>query len=139
MRYRSKISGPLLDRIDIHIEVPAVGLRDISTRQNAESSQQIRARVNDARKIQQDRLAAVGLHGNSQMDQRAIQKYCQLESEGERFLNRIIEKLGFSMRAYARILKVARTIADLARAELIATEHLAEAVQYRSLDRAVKK
>lgn len=134
-RYRSRISGPLLDRIDLHVEVPAVAYRDLSGNQATESSASIAARIMGARKIQQHRFAGVKVHCNAQMNARLIKKHCELDSDGHRMLEMAGEKLGFSARSYSRILKVARTIADLDSVETIRTNHLAEAIQYRNLDR----
>ncbi len=134
-RYWSKISGPLLDRIDIHLEVPAVEWRDLTATRDAESSEKIRERVSDARQIRLARLAGTGLYSNAQMGSPQIKKFCQLSDQSMSFLEKAVEKLGLSARAYHRILKIARTIADLERAEHIQTAHIAEAVQYRSLDR----
>ncbi len=134
-RYRSRISGPLLDRIDLHVEVPAVAYRDLSDNRETESSAAIAARVLEARQIQQQRFQGSKVHCNAQMNARLIKKYCELDAAGHRMLELAGEKLGFSARSYSRILKVARTIADLAGSEAIHEPHLAEAIQYRSLDR----
>jgi len=134
-RYRSRISGPLLDRIDLHVEVPAVAYRDLSGNYETESSAAIAARVLKARQIQQQRFHGTKVHCNAQMNARLIKKYCELDEEGHRILELAGEKLGFSARSYSRILKVARTIADLDGSASIRTPHLAEAIQYRNLDR----
>jgi len=134
-RYRSRISGPLLDRIDLHVEVPAVAYRDLSGNYETESSAAIAARVLKARQIQQQRFHGTKVHCNAQMNARLIKKYCELDEEGHRILELAGEKLGFSARSYSRILKVARTIADLDGSAAIRTPHLAEAIQYRNLDR----
>ncbi len=134
-RYRSRISGPLLDRIDLHVEVPAVAYRDLSGNQETESSGSIAARVLTARLIQQQRFQGTKVHCNAQMNARLIKKHCELDEEGHRILELAGEKLGFSARSYSRILKVARTIADLDGSPSIRTAHLAEAIQYRNLDR----
>ncbi|MEI7448537.1 MAG: YifB family Mg chelatase-like AAA ATPase [Desulfomonile sp.] len=134
-RYWSKISGPLLDRIDIHLEVPSVQWRDLTAMPNGESSQDIRARVNRAREIQLTRLGKTGLFSNAQMGSALIKKHCPMGTESMNFLEKAFTKLGLSARAYHRVLKIARTIADLDSAEEIQTAHVAEAVQYRSLDR----
>lgn len=134
-RYRSRISGPLLDRIDIHVEVPAVSYRDLSDLREGESSSAIAARVLKARAIQQERFKGSKVHCNAQMNSRLIRKHCELGAAGHRMLELAGEKLGFSARSYSRILKVARTIADLNHSENISEQHLAEAIQYRSLDR----
>ena len=134
-RYRSRISGPLLDRIDIHIEVPAVKYRDLADRGDAESSAAIAARVEQSRTIQAERFKGTKIHCNSQMTPRFIKKYCELDANGNRMLELVTDKLGLSARTYTRILKVSRTIADLDRSEHISEQHIAEAIQYRSLDR----
>jgi magnesium chelatase family protein len=134
-QYRSRISGPLLDRIDIHIEVPAVKYRDLSDRAEGESSTEIVKRVEKAREIQRERFRGTKVHSNAQMSPRQIRKFCEPDAAGHRLLELVTERLGFSARAYTRILKVARTIADLEGSESIREQHLAEAIQYRSLDR----
>jgi magnesium chelatase family protein len=134
-RYWSKISGPLLDRIDIHIEVPSIEWRDLTAVTDGESSETIRVRVNRARKIQLDRLGGAGLFSNAQMRSGLLKKHCRLGSDSMKFLEKAVEKLGLSARAYHRILKIARTIADLAGEQEIQSAHVAEAIQYRSLDR----
>lgn len=133
--YRSKISGPLMDRFDIHIEVPAVKFREISSDEQAEKSNDIRERVTKARKIQQDRYRGDGIYANSQMKQRHIRKYCRIDDSCKRLMEHAMDRMGLSARAYSRILKVARTIADLEGAEHISSEHISEAIQYRNLDR----
>ncbi len=134
-RYRSRISGPLLDRIDIHVEVPAVKYKDLAERSAGESSEAIRARVNAAREIQLKRFRSATIFCNAQMGAREQKEYCELEPAGEKLLEVAINRLGLSARAYTRILKVARTIADLDRSEAIHAAHISEAIQYRSLDR----
>jgi magnesium chelatase family protein len=134
-RYISKISGPLLDRIDIHIDVPAVKVSDLSARESIEGSAEIRERVGRARKLQQERFAGETVYCNAQMSPRLIRKHCQLSPGTQSLLERAIIKYGLSARAYDRILKVSRTIADLAGREQIAEPHISEAVQYRTLDR----
>jgi magnesium chelatase family protein len=135
-RYVSKISGPLLDRIDIHIEVPAVKYRELRGEPSAESSDQVRERVVRARRVQQERFAGEkNTYANSQMPPKLIRKYCEISAAGEKQLEDAITRLGLSARAHDRILKVARTIADLAGAPSIEPNHLAEAIQYRTLDR----
>lgn len=132
----SKISGPLLDRIDLHIEVPAVKYKELSSKADGESSQQIRERVIAARDIQMKRFSGrKGMYCNADMQTKDIQNHCKLDSSGEELLRMAITKLGLSARAYDRILKVARTIADLAASNNIRTEHIGEAIQYRGLDR----
>jgi magnesium chelatase family protein len=134
-RYRSRLSGPLLDRIDLHIEAPRVSHQELTGTLPTDSSQQIRQRVETARAIQRQRLQRYGLHTNSQMQTRHIKRFCPLDSAGEQLLANVTDRLGLSARSYSRILKVARTIADLAEAEQIESAHLAEAIQYRNLDR----
>jgi magnesium chelatase family protein len=135
-KYLNKISGPLLDRIDIHIEVIPVSYDKLSEVRSAESSEYIRTRVIKSRKIQTDRFADYKeIHSNAQMPSKLIRKYCKIDSAGKILLKRAMEKIGLSARAYDRILKVARTIADLEEKEDIQSYHLAEAIQYRSLDR----
>ena len=134
-RYRSRISGPLMDRIDLHIEVPAVKYRDLSDRSDGESSAAIAARVEESRKIQRERYKSVKIHANAQMTPRLIRKHCELDASGNRLLELVTDRLGLSARSYSRILKVARTIADLDRSDNIREQHLSEAIQYRSLDR----
>lgn len=134
-RYWSRISGPLLDRIDIHIEAPAVEWRDLTGKVDGEPSDLIRARVNKARDVQLARLANTGLFCNAQMPPRLIKKHCVLAEDGMRVLEKAVQVLGLSARAYHRILKIARTIADLEGAADIRAPHVGEAVQYRTLDR----
>jgi len=132
----SKISGPLLDRIDIHIEVPAVKYTDLSSKKMGELSSSVRGRVKKAREIQRERFTGrKGLFKNADMQSKEIREFCQVDKAGEDLLKQAITKLGLSARAYDRILKVARTIADLAGRANILPEHIGEAIQYRSLDR----
>ena len=134
-RYRSKISGPLMDRIDIHIEVPAVKYKDLVARDSGEPSRVLKERINRARKIQSQRFKGFKIHCNAQMTNRHIKKFCSIDDASQRLLEMAIDKLGLSARAYTRILKVGRTIADLAGGEDISSAHISEAIQYRSLDR----
>jgi magnesium chelatase family protein len=134
-RYRAKISGPLLDRIDIQIEVPAVKYKELSQTTPGEDSATIRTRANQAREGQLKRFAGRTIFCNAQMSSRDIRKFCQLETAGEKLLETAMSRLGLSARAYTRILKVARTIADLAGDDKIGGSHLSEAIQYRALDR----
>jgi magnesium chelatase family protein len=135
-RYMSKISGPLLDRIDIHIEVTPVPFEKLSEDRRGESSVEIRKRVIEARKIQTARFESIGnVHYNAQMSTKHIRKYCVLDEASKQLLKTAMERLNLSARAYDRILKVARTIADLEQTENIVSAHIAEAIQYRSLDR----
>lgn len=134
-KYLSKVSGPLLDRLDIHIEVPQVDFKKLSDDSLSESSQEIRKRVNAARKLQQQRLAGTGISCNSKMTAALTRKFCILDAQSKRLLEKSFDALGLSARAYDKILRVARTIADLDGSENITAEHVTEAVQYRSLDR----
>ena len=129
-RYLGKLSGPLLDRIDLHVEVPAVAYRELRDKTDGTSSADMRARVEQARAIQQRR----GFY-NAYMPSRILRKLCELDDAGERTLEMAVRRLGLSARAHDRILKVARTIADLDDKPGVSAKHLAEAVQYRSLDR----
>jgi magnesium chelatase family protein len=135
-KYMAKISGPLLDRIDIHVEVPGIDLNELSGKKSGESSQLIRSRVQSAREVQSSRFTNIeGVYANSHMESKLISKFCRLDKESSELLKNAMERLGLSARAYDRILKVSRTIADLEGAENILSHHLAEAIQYRSLDR----
>ncbi len=136
-RYRSKISGPLLDRIDIHIEVPAVRYKELSSEASGESSKEIQLRADRAREIQRERFNRSKIYCNAQMSPRQIRKYCQVNEEGYKLLEMAIDRLGLSARAYTRILKLSRTIADLEGKEDISPAHISEAIQYRSLDRSL--
>lgn len=134
-KYIGKISGPLLDRIDLHVEVEAVDYKSLDSSGPEESSEDIRERVNKARKIGYERYKEHGIYSNSELTPELIEKYCKLGEKERKILEEAFDKMGFSARAYGRILKVARTIADLDGVEDIKTEHIAEAIQYRSLDR----
>jgi magnesium chelatase family protein len=135
-RYLSKISGPLMDRIDLHVEVAPVSFDELDAETRGESSQEVQARVTAARTRQNRRFAAAeGIHCNAQMGARQVQTCCTLDEEGRRLLKMSVERLGMSARAYTRILKVARTIADLDGQRAMAAGHVSEAIQYRSLDR----
>lgn len=135
-KYLGKVSGPLLDRIDLHIEVSSVPYQDLEQKsQENETSAQIRARVNRARELQRERYKDEGIYANARLTPKMMEKYCTLTEDGAELLKNAFEALGLSARAHNRILKVARTIADLAESEQIQAEHLAEAIQYRSLDR----
>ena len=134
-RYRSKISGPLLDRIDIHVEVPAVPYRDLMGKVKAEPSRVIQKRVENARKIQEQRFRRSRIFSNARMGSRHIRAHCVIGRESQRLLETAVDKLGLSARAYNRILKIARTLADLAGVENIGVDQIAEAIQYRTLDR----
>ncbi|HEX6617970.1 MAG TPA: YifB family Mg chelatase-like AAA ATPase [Gemmatimonadales bacterium] len=135
-RYRARVSGPLLDRIDIHLEVPSVPYRDLVAAAAEESSEAVRARVERARLRQRERFRdRPGLHANAHMTARDLRRYCSLSEPVERLLRDAVARLGLSARAYHRVVKIARTIADLAGAEDLSTDHVGEAIQYRSLDR----
>ena len=135
-RYMSRVSGPLLDRIDIHLEVPEVKYKELSGKIGGETSRDIRARVNRTREVQSARFADIpNVHCNAHMDNRLIEKYCMPDEAGEKLLRTAIEKLGFSARAYHRVLKLARTIADMEGADAVAARHISEAIQYRTFDR----
>lgn len=134
-RYIERISGPLLDRIDIHIEVEQIKYSQLEQKENIENSKNIRQRVNQARKIQLERYKEYNIFSNSELTPKLIEKSCELNKQSKKLLEIAFEKLGLSARAYNRILKVARTIADLEACEKIEEKHLAEAIQYRSLDR----
>lgn len=142
-RYRSKLSGPLLDRIDIHVDVSAVRFRELSDERGGEESSAIKERVNSARQIQEKRFSAFHtksgkrIYSNAQMSSRHVKKFCETKDDGKRLLETAIDKLGLSARAYSKILKVARTIADLENEPDIKSHHISEAVQYRSMDRKV--
>ncbi len=130
-KYRNRISGPLLDRIDIHIEVPSVKYKEMAGETTGESSEKIRGRVEYARVIQRERFS----HANARMSPKEIKVHCRLDEDSQELLKMAMTELNLSARAYDRILKVSRTIADLDRAEAIQTQHIQEAIQYRSLDR----
>jgi magnesium chelatase family protein len=135
-KYLNKISGPLLDRIDLHVEVTPVPFNELSNAQQGESSATIRERVIRARDIQAGRYKEhAGLYANAQMTSKLLREICVIDTAGENLLKRAMEKLNLSARAYDRILKVSRTIADLAASTAIQPQHLAEAIHYRSLDR----
>jgi magnesium chelatase family protein len=138
-RYMARVSGPILDRIDIHIDVPSVRHRDLMDQsETGEHSEKVAVRVNRAREIQKERYRDMEhIHANAHLKPRLIQKYCRLDEAGRKILQRAIESFGFSARAYHRILKVARTIADLDCEEHIGARHVSEAVQYRTLDRTL--
>ena len=133
--YMGKISGPLLDRMDIHIELPSIKYKELADTQDAESSSLIKGRVEKAREIQRERFKAERIFYNASMNTKLIKKYCLLEEAAGELLKLAMTELGFSARAYDKVLKVSRTIADLAESKNIKTEHISEAIQYRSLDR----
>jgi len=135
-RYLSKISGPLLDRIDLHVEVTPVEFKELAGTRGSEKSSAVRQRVISARKIQEARfLDTPQVYSNAQMGSRMLREVCQIDDAGKQLLKVAMEKLGLSARAYDRILKVSRTIADMEGSEHIQNSHLAEAIQFRSLDR----
>lgn len=136
-QYQSKISGPLLDRIDLHIEVPSVKYRALMGKEESESSTEIRKRVHQARHCQKKRFGDTGVATNARMTEKQIRSFCPLDDESHALMEMAIEKLGLSARAMNRILKVSRTIADLEGSEKIEPSHVAEAIQYRSLDRSI--
>lgn len=134
-RYKSRLSGPLLDRIDIHIDVPAVPFREIKKGRATETSADVRGRVTSARAVQQTRFKKLGIHANAQMTSRMINRFCPMDSDCLALLELAIARLGLSARAYNRVIKISRTIADLSGEETIRPVHVSEAIQYRSLDR----
>lgn len=135
-RYLNKISGPLMDRIDLHIEVPAVKFDELTDKKKGESSATIRTRVIKARELQDKRFKNTeGVYYNAQMSANQLEQFCAIDNEGRIMLKNAMDRLGLSARSYARILKVARTVADLNSSEKIMPQHLAEAIQYRSMDR----
>ena len=133
--YLAKLSGPLLDRIDLHVEVDGISYEQMQTRAEGEHSQTIRERVNKARNIQAKRFEGTPIHCNAQMSSRQMNEFCRMDDACERLMRAAFDKLQLSARAYTRILKVARTIADLNGEEKLNERHIAEAIQYRSLDR----
>ncbi|HET8656939.1 MAG TPA: YifB family Mg chelatase-like AAA ATPase, partial [Longimicrobiaceae bacterium] len=138
-RYLARVSGPLLDRIDLHVEVPAVRYRELSDRRTGEPSAAVRARVTRARERQRERLAGrAGIFANAHMRPREIREFCRVDEACDALLRTAITRLGFSARAYHRVLKIARTVSDLDGSAEIRTAHVAEAIQYRSLDRILR-
>lgn len=136
-RYRHRVSGPLLDRIDIHIEVPAVPYKELSTEYSGEKSESIKERVVKARNLQLERFGRDKIYCNGQMKTRHIKKYCKLKPDAQTLLETAMHKLGLSARAYTRILKLSRTISDMEGSDEIQSHHISEAIQYRTLDRGV--
>jgi len=137
-KYISKISGPLLDRIDIQIEVPPVEIEEITSDIPAESSEEIRKRVEKVRMLQYERYKGKKIYTNAQLSSKLIKEFCPMTDEAKRLLKISVEKMSFSARAYDRIIKVARTIADMDNKEIIDSVHISEAVQYRSIDKLMK-
>ncbi|MDD5474907.1 MAG: ATP-binding protein, partial [Syntrophales bacterium] len=135
-QYRSRISGPLMDRIDIHVEVPSLRYNDLENSGGGESSADIKKRIDKARKIQKERFAK-GVPNNARMAARDIRRYCAMERGGSELVEMAMDTLGLSARGYTKILKVARTIADLEGEPVIQSHHVSEAIQYRTLDRSV--
>lgn len=133
--YLSKVSGPLLDRIDIHLEVPSLRYKELSGKSRGETSEAIRERVNCARAIQKQRYKDLGIFCNAHLDSKSIERFCEIDKAAQELLKLAILELGLSARGYDKVLKIARTIADLAGSELILAEHISEAINYRSLDR----
>lgn len=131
----SKISGPLMDRIDLHIKVAPVNYNELTGEEKAESSAEIKKRVDEARKIQIERYKNIGIFNNANLDARYLKEFCPLDAKTNAFLETAFTKLGLSARAYTRIVRMARTIADLKGEKNISCAHIAEAVCYRSLDR----
>lgn len=134
-KYLNKISGPLLDRIDLHVEVKPVKYQKLNSDIKPETSNKIKQRVNKARRIQYLRYKGTGIYSNSELTPQMIEKYCKINEQSKKILEQAFNKLGLSARAYSRILKVARTIADLEEKENIEKQHILEAIQYRNLDR----
>jgi magnesium chelatase family protein len=134
-KYMGKISGPLLDRIDIHIEIPAIKYKELTETKDAEPSAAIKERVEKVRRLQLERFKEDRIFFNAQMNTKLIKKYCILNDEARELLKMAMTELGLSARAYDKILKVSRTIADLAESEGILAEHISETVQYRNMDR----
>jgi magnesium chelatase family protein len=138
-KYRARLSGPLLDRIDLHCTVASVPYADLVAETEEETSGSIRERVEAARQLQRQRFAEGRIHCNAEMKARHLKAFCELDADGHRLMERCMDVMGMSARGYSRILKVARTLADLVGEEMIGEEHLAEAVGYRQLDTEVKQ
>ncbi len=138
-RYRAKISGPLMDRIDIHLEVPSVPFKDLSKPANGVSSEEILERVMRAREIQTRRFKRSKIHTNASMNSRQIRKFCKVDEQSSALLEKAMDRFWLSARAHARILKIARTIADLESKPDVESPHIAEAIQYRTLDRKMMR
>jgi magnesium chelatase family protein len=136
-QYQGRVSGPLMDRIDLHIDVPSLHYRDLTGSASGESSASIRERVIRAQRIQERRFGGGTARFNAHMGERELKRHCTIDGDSRRLLELSIERLGFSARAFSRILKLARTIADLENEPRILSRHVAEAIQYRNLDRSV--
>ena len=136
-RYLCRVSGPLFDRIDLHVQVAAVPYRELAGEGEGEDSRAVRERILAARRIQQERLGGYGIACNAQMAPRLLRRLCRLDSGGEKLLENAVTRLGLSARAYDRILRVSRTLADLEGDGAIRPRHVAEAIQYRTLDRNI--
>ena len=136
--YLSRLSGPLLDRIDIHVQVPTLKYSEIENDRPEENSAEIKKRVDAARKIQQERYKRYGIYCNAHLKGSMIKEFCKVDNEGRKLLRQAFDKLNLSARSYDRILKVARTIADLEGETLINSRHISEAIQYRVLDRTMR-
>jgi magnesium chelatase family protein len=134
-QYQARISGPLLDRIDIHIDVPSVRYRDLTAKSSGESSGAIKERIDRARFMQKKRFEGENTQFNARMSDKQIKVSCTIDDDSQKLIEMAIEKLGLSARAYTKVLKVARTIADIGEEEKIRSSHVAEAIQYRNLDR----
>ncbi len=134
-RYMAKISGPLLDRIDMHIEVPAVDYQELASKTSGTASESMRAQVSRARQIQTERFVGSSIDNNAQMSSRQVREACHLDDECQRILRESVNELGLSARAHDKVLRVARTIADLDESDQITTVHINEAINYRMLDR----
>ena len=134
-QYLSKVSGPLLDRLDLHVEVPPVEFNDLSSSEKAKSSAEIKKRVDRVRKIQNERFKGTGITCNARITPSLLHKMCPLDEKAKNILKKTFDSMGLSARAYNRILKAARTVADLDGSDVIKAQHIFEAVQYRSLDR----
>ena len=138
-RYRTRVSGPLMDRIDIHMDVPAVEYRELSAKEQGKTSAEILEDLQKAREAQKERFRNLKIYNNAGMTGRHIRKFCQIDRDSDGLLETAMEKLGLSARAHSRILKIARTIADVEGSENITADHIAEAIQHRSLDRKIVK
>ena len=134
-QYLAKVSGPLLDRLDLHVEVPSVDFESLSSRSKAESSAEVKKRVDRVRRIQNERFKGTGIHCNARITSGMMADICVLDDEAKQTIKKSFDVLGLSARAYDKILKVSRTIADLDNSEVIGKKHIFEAIQYRSLDK----